>query len=1034
MKKEIMNKNIVKLATIVVMTLFLSTSANSAIVKNTSIDSNFYTPPIEPLGDNYYQWKDDFNNEQKIDISKSWGYVVEDGVAKMKNTYPIWTDPSWEKLKPISIGNSGGTLTDFALNFIVEYDSDMQPDYDDIRFKHEETPTNFLDYWIESYDTIEASVWVKIPNLPSGSSMMYLFYGNSDANGESDFGAVFDDWEEKWANDEMISECDPDWEGVWDPDISYGNNNYLITWEEGEAYLNFGGIPLNKGFKQEIRASMYSPQGSETVVDKCIFSDSDNGYTYFRNEDPSIAYGENGDFGVVWEHWAPTNSPYSPQSIHTMDIYGRTVKKSGSSFSLGTVEKICEAYNCQADPIILYDSQNNHYIVIWEDARYGETEYDIYGAICDSSLNVISEKIICADSLTQCEPWAAFDPVNSQLFIVWEEGIDPENGPFKIMGGIYDDNLNAISEFTVAEPDNYPNENLDYNFPCVEFDEDSERYLVTWNDDDISDNDWWGDVWGKVYDDSGNIKVDQFLIKSGEFVRTDIINYLTDSFFVSYDNDNKIYGRLVTFDGDLIGSDIKLSAGPAAHADWGSMATDGSKIFIVWEDLRIEKPEVVDDYYPDSFANIWNLNIPEGSDISISWGQEKEIILEAQITSKEIEPSNLQQWHMLELGYAGTIEFDVLDATATEVLIENADDGEDLSILDPDDYPVLRLRARYTRSDPSYSPTIDWWKILYEGLDEVPPDTRVDHIDGVQGWNPWYTTECVTIWLKAVDYPEDTGSGVKFTYYTIDSGSPQIYDPVAGIHICAHEPDWYGDWEVNFWSEDNQGNIEDKNKQQNFRTIYIDCKKPDIMDLTPTEDAEVSVPFLVTAEVTDNAGIEWVDFDIEPFDQRPGLPYVDNSPPYTWTCDVGPIARPRLRFTPPQKLGVSVQIRARAYDISGQKDIRENFITVTNWDDSRSVALIYNFKPLIDAIKLGFAVDNKLRLSMDGLNGADSIMFTATKVLTGKQTNSWDTDLSNGISAEMNIPTGFYKLTATSYRDGNQINHDLISWVFFLKI
>jgi hypothetical protein len=329
---------------------------------------------------------------------------------------------------------------------------------------------------------------------------------------------------------------------------------------------------------------------------------------------------------------------------------------------------------------------------------------------------------------------------------------------------------------------------------------------------------------------------------------------------------------------------------------------------------------------------------------------------------------------------------------------------------------------------------MDWWKILYEGLDEDPPDTRVDHIDGVQGWSPWYTTECVTIWLKAVDYPEDTGSGIKFTYYTIDGGSPQIYDSVAGIHICAYEPDWYGDWEVNFWSEDNQGNIEDKNKQQNFRTIYIDCKKPDIMDLTPTEDAEVSVPFLVTAEVEDNAGIEWVDFDIEPFDQRPGLPYVDNSPPYTWTCDVGPIARPRVRFTPPQKLGVSVQIRARAYDISGQKDIRENFITITNWDDSRGVALIYNFKPLIDAIKLGVAADNKLRLSMDGLNGADSIKFTATKVLTGKQTNTWDNDFSNGISAEMNIPTGFYKLAATSYRDGDQIAYDLISWVFFLKI
>ena len=146
----------------------------------------------------------------------------------------------------------------------------MQPDYDDIRFKHEDTPTNFLDYWIESYDSTEASVWVKIPNLPAGSSKMYLFYGNPDANSESDFGEVFDDWVEKWPNDEMLSECDPNWEGVWDPDICYGDNQYLVAWEEGEAYYGF---PYNKGFKQEIRASMFSTDGTETVHDKLIFSD-----------------------------------------------------------------------------------------------------------------------------------------------------------------------------------------------------------------------------------------------------------------------------------------------------------------------------------------------------------------------------------------------------------------------------------------------------------------------------------------------------------------------------------------------------------------------------------------------------------------------------------------------------------------------------------------------------------------------------------------------------------------------------------------
>jgi hypothetical protein len=1027
MKKRKINKNFIRLVAILILTIFLATSANSALVKNNFIFSKLNAPPIEPLRDDYYEWRDDFGNEQKIDITKSWGYVVEGGVAKMKNTYPIWTDPSWEKLRPINVGNSGGTLNNFALNFIVEYDSDMQDDYDDIRFKHENTPTNFLDYWIESYDSSEASIWVKIPELPSGSSKMYLFYGNPDATSESDFGDVFDDWDEKWANDKMISECDPEVEGVWDPDIGYGNNEFLVCWEEAWPY-GYPSWPPHLGCEQEIRASIYTPDGTASVHDKRVFSDADDGWDYFRNDDPSVAYGSSGKFGVVWEHWDPSNEvPYNPNDgWPSKNIYGRTVKKSGTSLSLGSVEMICDASNIQADPCIVYDSENSHYVVVWEDARYGTAEYDIYGAICDSNLNVISEEVICDDTLSQAEPWIAYDNVNSQFMIVWEEGVNPEDGPWKIMGGIFDDELNEISSFTVAEDDDYPGD-IDYNFPCVEFDEDSERYLVTWNDGDISDNDWWGDIWGKIYSSSGSVKVDQFLIKGGEYVRTEIVNYLTDSFFVSYDNDYKVYGRLISSEGDTLGSDFKLSAGPAAAADWASMATDGSKIFVAWEDERLEKP----DFLPDAFGNIWNLNIPDSSDITITWGQEKEMILEAQVTSKEIQPTNLVKWHMFEVDYTGTITFDILDATGDNILIENANSGEDLSAIDPEQHPILRLRAHFTRDDPSYTPTLNWWRILYEGLDEEPPITKVDYVDGVQGLSPWYISECVTIWLKAMDYPEDTGSGIKFTYYTIDGGSTQIYDPVSGIHVCSYEPDWFGDWEVNFWSEDNQGNIEDKNKQQNFRTIYIDAKKPEVWITSPTEEAEVAVPFWVYADATDNAGVERVDFDIEPFGQRQGLPWSDYNAPYEWLCEEEPIARPKAQI--PYLNGVMVQVRASAYDESGQYWIHEVFIQVTNWEGTISSFLIYNYKPLIDAIKLGIAVDSKLRLSMSNLKNADSVRFTATNAITGSHKNSWDNDFSDGISADLAIPTGFYKITATPYSYGNEMTTTLVGWLIFIR-
>ena len=214
MKEKNMNKNFVKLVVFSLFITLVTTSATSAMVKVKTIEDNF-SPPVAPLSsENYFEWIDEFDNEQLIDITRSWGYEVSGGKAKIKNTYSVWDDPDWTRLKPLTVSNSGSALSNCAVNFEVDYDSDMQSDYDDIRFKHEDNPTIFLDYWIESYDSSSASVWVKVLNLKSGTNNMYLFYGNSNANSESDYYDVFTDWEEEYANDEQIS-YHASSEGAW---------------------------------------------------------------------------------------------------------------------------------------------------------------------------------------------------------------------------------------------------------------------------------------------------------------------------------------------------------------------------------------------------------------------------------------------------------------------------------------------------------------------------------------------------------------------------------------------------------------------------------------------------------------------------------------------------------------------------------------------------------------------------------------------------------------------------------------------------
>jgi len=103
-----------------------------------------------------------------------------------------WWDTSWTKRKKIIIQeNSGNDLTDYQVKLTVSYDSDMQSDFDDLRFI--DPYGNELDYWMEGYTaSTSATVWVKIPSIPKNSTTtIYMYYGNATATSSSDPDSTF---------------------------------------------------------------------------------------------------------------------------------------------------------------------------------------------------------------------------------------------------------------------------------------------------------------------------------------------------------------------------------------------------------------------------------------------------------------------------------------------------------------------------------------------------------------------------------------------------------------------------------------------------------------------------------------------------------------------------------------------------------------------------------------------------------------------------------------------------------------------------
>ncbi|MAF43883.1 MAG: hypothetical protein CMI54_06955 [Parcubacteria group bacterium] len=135
----------------------------------------------------------------------------------------------WNYRREITISNAGSEITENHQVLVILNDTPalitsgkMKSNCEDIRF------TNFnrtlLDYWIESgCNTPVTKIWVKIPSIPSGSSIFYIYYNNPSALSESDGDSTFE-----FFDDFTGTVIDTNkWIEI-DPDNSISQNNNLI--------------------------------------------------------------------------------------------------------------------------------------------------------------------------------------------------------------------------------------------------------------------------------------------------------------------------------------------------------------------------------------------------------------------------------------------------------------------------------------------------------------------------------------------------------------------------------------------------------------------------------------------------------------------------------------------------------------------------------------------------------------------------------------------------------------------------------------
>ncbi|WP_406656961.1 DUF2341 domain-containing protein [Methanolobus sp. ZRKC2] len=140
-------------------------------------------------------------------------YVANEPGVTIVPDSTIFDSSSFSNNQTISLSpSSDGTLTDYQMSFDIAYESEMQSDFDDLRFTDENE--TLLPYWIEEKTNgISAKVWVKVPVIDgTNGTAIKMYYGNSiisSAENGDDVFEFFDDFDGTSLDTSKWSEYQP---------------------------------------------------------------------------------------------------------------------------------------------------------------------------------------------------------------------------------------------------------------------------------------------------------------------------------------------------------------------------------------------------------------------------------------------------------------------------------------------------------------------------------------------------------------------------------------------------------------------------------------------------------------------------------------------------------------------------------------------------------------------------------------------------------------------------------------------------------
>lgn len=134
-------------------------------------------------------------SDYRVNNMKAEANSVIETLTNDKGYPEDWTNfinQGWSRRREIKISQSPTELMDQQFRINITYDTDMKPDFSDIRFADSDQVTR-IPYWIENKSNGNwALVWLKIQRIPENEKKsIYIYYGYTNATSESNGNNVF---------------------------------------------------------------------------------------------------------------------------------------------------------------------------------------------------------------------------------------------------------------------------------------------------------------------------------------------------------------------------------------------------------------------------------------------------------------------------------------------------------------------------------------------------------------------------------------------------------------------------------------------------------------------------------------------------------------------------------------------------------------------------------------------------------------------------------------------------------------------------